>query len=484
MDRFHHTDSNVLRDIIERMFRVFNNHRLIVGALLLLITLGACSRDKTPGPVILITIDTLRADHLGFSGYARNTSPFLDSLAEKGANFTKTLASSSHTAPSHASIFTGLQPSQHRVLANGQTLSNGYLTLAELFQSNGYETGAFTSVAFLRGLRKGFDSFDVPEKETSESKFRPAKHTISKAIQWLAQREQSKQLFLWVHLYDVHHSLPEFEEDVQHEYLKRVKEGIEERRWVRFLIRGMGHKKNIAQKKKLLNIIDRYDAQILNVDTEIHRLYDAVKSNKRLKNAMWVITSDHGEGLGNHNYLGHGERIYQEQLRVPLIFHFSDERYPPQKIQPLVRHVDLLPTVAELMKWKAKDQLFPLEGVSLAPLIRGEQLTGRKDYAFAQRRPPDDNWRSDWEKGEIYSLQTSRYKYIEHTEGEDEFYDLQTDPFELKNLSENSKEKEHLKKSLAEMYGKFSVQAKSIGDKPGTIEKEYLEELKALGYIN
>ncbi|MGH9856810.1 MAG: sulfatase [Acidobacteriota bacterium] len=466
------------------MRRFFLNPGLLLGTLLILITLG-CSRERNIDAVILITIDTLRVDHLGFSGYARNTSPFLDSLAAKGANFAKTLASSSHTAPSHATIFTGLQPLQHRVLANGQALNSGYLTLAELFKSNGYQTGAFTSVTFLRGLRKGFDSFDVPDKEDpTYSKFRPAKLTISRAIQWLAEKAKSEQLFLWVHLYDVHQSLPEFTEATQQEYLRRATQGIDERRWIRLLIRGMGHNKNIARKKKLLKIIDRYDAQILNVDTEIRRLYDAVKATKRFKNALWIITSDHGEGLGNHNYLGHGERIYQEQLRVPLVFHFSDERYPPQKIHPLVRHVDLLPTVAELMKWSAKDQLFPVEGVSLAPLIRGEKQSGRKDYAFAQRRPPDENWRSDWEKGEIYSLQTSRYKYIEHSEGQDEFYDLQTDPFELNNLNAESKEKEHLKKSLAEMYRKFTLQAGNVSDKPAVIEKEYLEELKALGYIN
>ena len=451
-----------------------------------LLGFGSCSRERNTGPVILITIDTLRADHLGLSGYVRNTSPFIDSLASKGANFVKTFASSSHTAPSHASIFTGLQPRQHGVLSNGQTIHDRFLTLAKLFKSNGYETGAVTSVAFLRGLQKGFDSFDVPVKQhPNDTKIRPAKGTVTKAIEWLSEPSRSNKSFLWVHLYDVHQALPEFQEEIQHEYLRRVKQSMNDRQWIRFLIRGMGHKRNIAQKKRLLEIIDRYDAQILNVDTEIRRFYEAAKAAKRWKNAMWIITSDHGEGLGNHGYLGHGERIYQEQLRVPLIFHFPDERYRPQKIQSLVRHVDLLPTIADLMNWKSMVQVFPVEGVSLAPMIRGQkEAARRKDYAFSQRRPPDDNWRSDWEKGEIYSLQTSRYKYIEHTDAEDEFYDLQTDPFELNNLTADSKEKEHLKKSLDEMYGKFVQQSRSIGDKPAAIEKEYVDELKALGYIN
>ena len=150
-----------------------------------------------PDRIFLITIDTLRADHLGTYGYPRGLSPFLDSLAEKGVVFTDAQSSISHTAPSLASMFTGLQPAQHRLLRNGQRLAPAILSLAEVLKEKGYNTAAFTPLRFLRGVSQGFDHFPL-------NKYDSAPGILRRASEWLAARPAGEKLFLWVHLYDVH----------------------------------------------------------------------------------------------------------------------------------------------------------------------------------------------------------------------------------------------------------------------------------------
>jgi arylsulfatase A-like enzyme len=450
--------------------------------MLLSLLTGDCARKTVIDQVILITIDTLRADHLGFHGYARETSPFLDSLASKSVVFMGAVSSSSHTAPSHASIFTSLHPVQHRVLTNGQRLDESFFTISDLFKSHGYETAAFTSVNFLRGLGQGFDLFDAPIGQQKEGwRYRAAPKTVDQAIAWLTDPQRSRKIFLWIHLYDVHETQKRYA--AKEEYLKRVTANSGGSEWMKYLTENLGYPRNIHKRENILKLIDRYDAQILTVDTEIARLYEKSKSTGMFDNSLWVITSDHGEGLGNHQYLGHGERIYQEQLRVPLIFHFPDKRYDARKLTPLVRHVDVFPTLLSLLRRPSPKQLIPLEGNSLEALMRGEKDSIENASAFSQRRPPDEGWRSDWEKGEVYCFQTSGYKYIVHTDGEDEFYDLSTDPFELNNLLHPSPERTSLKNAAKSLFEKFSRQAAAAGPVDQKIDQEYVEELKSLGYL-
>jgi arylsulfatase A-like enzyme len=155
------------------------------------------SSPEPPRNVILVTIDTLRADHVGAYGYPRPTTPFLDDLAGRGVLFENAFSSSSHTAPSHATMFTSVYPQAHGVLENGTALPEDLDTLAETLRDNGYQTAAFTSVRFLELLGRGFEHFDADR--------RLGGGTVTAARGWLASdRDADRPLFLWVHVYDVH----------------------------------------------------------------------------------------------------------------------------------------------------------------------------------------------------------------------------------------------------------------------------------------
>jgi len=181
-----------------------------VSALLLIVGCSRIAKNKQRiDHIFLITIDTLRADHLGCYGYPRETSPFIDSLAKEGILFEKAYSQSASTVPSHVSIFTGLYPFQHRVLANGYVLVNSYTTLAELLKNKGFKTAAFVSIArCLRGskINQGFDVFDDPIGTINLMKvnYRPARLTRSSAALWLDNFNPKQKLFLWMHLYDPH----------------------------------------------------------------------------------------------------------------------------------------------------------------------------------------------------------------------------------------------------------------------------------------
>jgi arylsulfatase A-like enzyme len=229
--------------------------------------------------------------------------------------------------------------------------------------------------------------------------------------------------------------------------------------------------------------VDLYDAQILKVDTQIARLFEVFESQGMGDGTLWVITADHGEGLYSHGVLGHGARIYSEQIRVPLLLHFSDQRYGPAEIDSLARHVDLLPTMADLIGASISAPFLPLEGESLLPLITRTGSTDPDRFSYAQRLPasvlPRPKGR---EVGELYSLQNSRYKYIMHSQGEDEFYDLREDPLELENLIGADSDSESLLRSrLKTLYSKMQRQTQGI--EPGEVSPQSLEELRALGYV-
>ncbi len=195
------------------------------------------------------------------------------------------------------------------------------------------------------------------------------------------------------------------------------------------------------------------------------------------------MTSDHGEGLGNHDYLGHGKTVYNEQIHVPLVFYFADRRLEPRRVGGLVQLVDVPPTLAELAGASFDGQLMPPAGRSLVPLFEDPGAAAPARAVFAQRRPADEKRLAHgWRPGEVFALVTDRHKVIAHSEGHDEIYDLTADPFELQNLIDRpSPEQRRLLESLRRQYRAMAAEGEELGS--GTINPEYVEELKALGYL-
>ena len=299
--------------------------RAIVLAFTAALMMGACGSRPPPGSpidqVVFITIDTLRADHLPSFGYPVNTAPFLDSLARKGVSFKKAFAHSATTGPSHASMFTSLYPIQHRVQDNSQKLDERFVTLAEILAARGYATAAFVSVNAIFGrsqIAQGFQDYDQPGNTPNDKgTYRQATQTTDAVIRWIESRRRDERRFLWVHYYDPHNPLRP-----PKRYLDEVdpNDRRELRRLADFLRRE--HQSNL--RKTLLRRIIKYDAEIRFVDAQIERLFHAVQAQDPGSNTLWVVTSDHGQGLANHDWFGHHLHIYNEQVHVPLILHFSN----------------------------------------------------------------------------------------------------------------------------------------------------------------
>jgi arylsulfatase A-like enzyme len=437
---------------------------------------GVTSPGPAPARVFLITVDTLRADHLGCMGYPRDVSPFLDRLAAGGALFTRAYASSSTTIACHTSLFTSLEPPQHRMTRNGiDEMHPSLFTMAEMFRARGYETAGFSTVDFLASVARGFDFF------STEKRYYPAEHVVGKAIRWLAGKSPAERLFVWVHLFDVHEWYRP--QHVDEAYLARARQlppaGAA---LVPYLRREQGLVPgNFGSDEAMIDAVDRYDGQILAVDAMIERLHSFVAAEGLGSDALWIVTADHGEGLSSHGFKGHGAKIYNEQLRVPLIFHFADGRFRGLKLDRVVRHVDVLPTLAEMLDTTLDQQVVPVVGQSLLPLLSGRRLPVR--YAFAQRREADGGRiRGGWEKGDVFSIQSQDYKYIYHSRGDDELYDLRRDPLESENLTGVRTDVEkRMRDEAVHIHNAMSAQGEALGG--GEINPEYVETLKALGYL-
>lgn len=433
--------------------------------------------------LILITMDTLRADHLGCYGYPRNTSPFIDTLASKGVIFTKAFASMATTSPSHASILTSLYPIQHNVRKNGHILDDSFLTMAEFLSAMGYETAGFvsTNIHFKVGnMGQGFDLFDEPPRTTPE--YRVADQTIDRAIDWLDQRTPDDHFFLWVHLFDPHtpynplNKYPGQSDD-------------EKKQFVNFLLNQQHVEFDFYgyNRDNLLRVMDSYDGEILAVDRAIQDLFIHVESKSLNANTLWILTSDHGEGLGNHRYKSHGKLVYNETILVPLIFYFSTGTYSGQVVDHVAEHVDILPTIADLIGGKLNDQLLSVQGTPLVPLLLKHYRKFPNKYAFSQRRDYDEQSAitsgandEGYEDGEKYALQDTKYKYILHTKGKDEFFNIADDPYEMTNLiGRGSTEENRLREALISKINNFKQQ---IETQPKSVDQETIERLKSLGY--
>jgi arylsulfatase A-like enzyme len=461
---------------------------------------GAAARPLAYDHVVLVTLDTLRADHLGAYGYPRKVSPFIDELAERGVVFERAYAAMSTTGPSHATMFTGLYPLQHRVQKNGQGLPDAFVTLAEMLSDRGFDTAAFVSSrASLRSghLDRGFRVYDEPRRAVAVP-YRPADETVDAAVAWLEGRSDGGPLFVWVHLFDAH--LPR---QAPLAHLRAVASGTEEERRAvqRFLIEGHRVPPSYFgnDPDAMLQAIDEYDAEISFVDTELSRFHEAVSRRDFGERTLWIITSDHGEGLGNHHWMLHGKQIYDEQVRVPLIFHASDGSLPPRRAPGIVEQVDLLPTIASLtgIGDRLGEQFLPIQGRSLAPILAGEVAAGVSPRtAFVQRRvyaanpgaeariraDPEQMRKIRYEPGEKYGLVERRWKYVHRTRGRDELFDLRGDPYETRNLvAEHSERAREMK---ARLLARVNALREGPTLEPDPVDAETAELLEELGYAH
>lgn len=444
----------------------------------------ADTADKDPHNIVIVTVDTLRADHLSENGYFRDAAPFINSLAKQGVNFQNAFTCSAHTAPAHASMFTSLYPFEHRVRRNLEGLHRNTLNIASYLQEHGYQVGGFSAVQFMEG-RVGFPKL-APEYRWDDTAitdrfwFRNASQNITRAKRWLATKKQDQRLFLWIHFYDVHEWMKRFH--LPKEFLTFFDGASGEKMQSALEQQNGPSADNFKKKERFFRANNRYDARLRFADHHLRDLYEYMNKMSFNENTLWIITSDHGEGLNNHRYLYHGEHFYQEQLHVPLIFH-STSAATSLRVKTLVRTVDIFPTVAHLIGKPLDKITAKLRGVSLVPLLTSGKWESEDPFkfSFAERRPRDsDRWHRSWREGEAFSLHNLTRKLIHYTSGTDLYFDLRIDPFELHSSTEHP----HYTHDLEQLLRITAARSGSPVDSAAPdYDDEAIKELTALGYL-
>src|SRR5712692_3220558 len=393
--------------------------------------------------VFLITIDTLRADHVHCYGYDRVQTPSLDQLAKQGVRFTQAFTPSPITNSSHASILTGLLPSAHGVSDFGVPLAASHLTLAETLKKRGYRTAAFIgavildSKALAPGLDRGFDFYDnFPEHPQTKSRWgrveRRGMDVVQHAERWLNAHPTGPH-FVWVHLYDPHDPY-----EPPPPYSETYKDHL-------------------------------YDGEIAYADSALGHFLAYLEKQNWYDGALIIVVGDHGEGLGEHGEDTHGIFLYDSTTHVPLILKLPKEQEAGRVIDEQVRTTDIMPTILELLGIPTPESP---DGTSLKPFILGTEAAQRTVFGET-----DYPLRFGW--APLRSVRREGFKFIEAPQPE--FYDLRSDPGELRNRYvpwDTTVQK--LRKMLAELRAKSAPAGKPS---PASISAGTIDELRALGYL-
>lgn len=382
---------------------------------MLLFVAQACSpaeeaEDARPPDIVLVSIDTLRADHTGLQGYHRETTPYLNELAKESLVFDRAYTTDSWTLTAHMSLLTGLYPEQHGVVTKRDVLSPSVRTLAERLQDSGYHTVGLYFPGWIHpyfGFDRGFDRFE---------KHRNAEEAGENLARALAERPRDRPLFLFLHLFDVHNTPhmgrrplydpPEAWADAFLEgALSRVSDLDNVEIWER-----TGEAVTPAQHEALVAL---YDAGIRYVDAKLEEWLEGMRAEGLLDTALLAIVADHGEGLAQRGdtYGGHGG-FHEEGLWVPLLLRFPDGRYRGRRAANPVSLVDLYPTILDLAGL-GPDGALP--GLPLDDSPAGDRLL------FAQKDGPE-------------AILVWPRKLVVGAAGSMRLYDLEEDPGELQGL--------------------------------------------------
>ncbi len=394
---------------------------IVLGLSLCLATVG-CRDGGKPRVrnVVLISLDTLRADHMSSYGYNRKTSPHLDALAARGTMFENAISSSSWTTPAHASFFTGLLSSEHGAAQLNQPIKPDVPMLTEYLKEAGFQTAAFITHIFVGehlGFGRGFDTFWFRQNARADV-------PTDAAIQWLGIRDKKQPFFVFIHLFDPHLPYAPVES-----YLDDYDEFCRRERGDFSTLNKLFTPDAELRAKALACLIRRYDDEIHYADAQIGRLVDVLEREKLLEETLIVFLSDHGEEFLDHGSVLHAITLYQEQLHVPLILAGGPADVIPRgkRVSGRVRTFDIVPTILDLLGIKAKHDM---TAAGLTPYLRGETNADRNSIAETNDVGPDR-----------MTLLQGSHKYIYAPDAHvfqqylgEEFFDLATDPAEKHNL--------------------------------------------------
>ena len=393
---------------------------------------------RITGPIILISIDTLRADRLPVYGYTALDTPAIDALAADGVLFEHAYSHSPQTLPAHTSMLTGKLPFEHGVRDNlGFSVDEEETLLPDLLAPQGYTSAAVVSSFVLRkevGLARAFDVYDdempvaSPEMSIGQVQ-RDGADSLAVAERWLDTTDASP-FFLFLHLYDPHkpYSPP-----------------------TRF-----GH-------------YGPYNGEIAYADEIVGRLFDSLRARGLYDDALIILLSDHGEGLADHAEEEHGIFLYDEAIHVPFLVKLPNSRAAGRRVPDPVQHIDLLPTLLDLA---GAEPLEGLRGRSLRPLLVGDRDPWPTRHIYSEALYP--RYHFGW--SELYALTTAQFRFIKAPR--EELYDLIADPDERENLApRRARTALDMRAALDELLGTGPIEA------PAAVSDDVLQRLRALGYL-
>jgi len=338
--------------------------------------------DPVRPDVIVISIDTLRADHLSSYGHDRPTSPFMDQLAADGTRFHHARSTSPWTLPAHTTMLSGQLPTTHQITDDHLSLDPSVAVLPEVMKAAGYHTGASVATLYVSrkfGFDRGFDFFDdhgITTEKMNLSGSVTADKVLGSAVDWMEDVPAGEPIFLFLHFYDVHYH---YDPPAPYSTLFDRAPSSDDRRFKNYY----AHKKRPLTKKQKAHQLAQYDESIRYIDAELEKLHALL--SKAGRKTRWVITSDHGEEFGERGSWGHAHTLYAEQLRVPLII--SGEGLPQGVVveRPVGIH-DIAPTVSS---W-VDGQLPVADGINLSPAMAGAEVPDRpfpaETFRFKTRR--------------------------------------------------------------------------------------------------
>jgi len=428
----------------------------------------------TPKPslnVVLVSLDTLRADHLGCYGYGRPTSPALDALAAAAVRFASVTAPAPWTLPSHATLLTGLYPHRHGVKNYGTRLDDVTPTLASILAAKGYRTGAIVNHHFLGpnfGLMRGFAEADYVSEWSDDD---PATRRLidrsdlitDKAIAWLARAEPP--FFLFLHYFDLHSDYaprPEYRAMFAGDYAGAIDGSTEQL----LAIRANGTRLDPADRDHLVAL---YDAEIRQLDDQLARLFRALDARGLSDRTLLVVTSDHGEEFMEHGSVLHGRTMYQEVIAVPLLV-----RGPgiPRgvRVAQNVSLADLAPTILDVLGVAAP---LGIDGRSVAGYWREPDRLHPEHLAFAE---------ADWTNAQPDIKRMVRREghklHLDRTTDATELYDVLADPDEQHDLGAQQDDRVRELRADLDAFARDERPPVTVAPPTGDV----LDRLRALGY--
>jgi len=447
--------------------------------------LTGCAGDERPN-VVLVILDTTRADHFSAYGYPRATTPGFDTFAERAIRFDRAYATSSWTVPSHASLFTGLYPMTHGATQESQYLADEVETLAELLTADGYETAAFSNNAWVgekTNLTQGFGHVREMWRQRGPQQ---AKRTNRAVVQWLDTRDRTRPFFLFVNYIEPHwtYSAPRAWQDrflvpgVTATERKRANFGVVD--W--YLDRG-------GVSDRLLPIrTGLYDAELAWLDSALDELLETLRDRGLEDSSLIVVASDHGENLGDKGHQGHSFALYDSTLRIPLAIRPPGGDGAGSLRRDPVQLTDVFHTIAAAAGVASGDARTAGADLLEAPLPEERPVLAEYYYPaqFLAYFPEEARQGSVLApfRRRIRSLRVGPHKLIWGSDGRHELYDVEADPGELRDLAASAPEvAERMQAALEALVERYRADTEPPAPPDGVLDPETEATLRELGYL-